>query len=362
MATLGGTVLDIMGSVLTSIEAETKSLPTAGIGAIVSVLAHDDDNVAGLAVENNKGERWTTFGDGQAGVKQSTHQETRQHATAAVAASVTDIQRAYALAPGLTDADVLLQVRAQGQPVAPDAAAAPPSTYEAEQLMPHVDPTAAAANGTQHWRQPDFAALWQAPLRKSATFGAAIEKSVQSGDLGEQVESLASKFPVEQKAPGSVLHPQAAYQNSFLKQIKAAPKAKIQSIIDYDPGRGQHSSRRDDATLADIRFEKERGKAAAKDGKAGGFAASLKGLTHAQRVAYVKNLLNFEGRETTVEAAQDIVQIFVLADAAERRTLYQAIEGKPWSGEMHATDWLTSNLLPAQAKGLTALLNQQAAP
>ena len=230
--------------------------------------------------------------------------------------------------------------------------------------MPHVDPTAAAANGTQAWQQSSFAALWQAPLRKSATFGAAIEASMQSGDLDEQVKSLADKFPDEKKAgpADSVVHPKAAYQQSFLKQVKAAPKAKIQSVIDYDPGRGQHASRRDDATLADIRLERERGKTAATGGKPGGFAASMKGLTHTQRVSYVKNLLNFEGRDTTVEAANDIVQIFIFADAVERHALYEAIEGKPWSGEIHGTDWLKTNLLPAQVKGLTALLNQKAAP
>ena len=88
----------------------------------------------------------------------------------------------------------------------------------------------------------------------------------------------------------------------------------------------------------------------------------MKGLTHTQRVRYVKNLLNFEGRDTTVEAANDIVQIFIFADAVERHALYEAIEGKPWSGEIHGTDWLKTNLLPAQVKGLTALLNQKAAP
>ena len=48
--------------------------------------------------------------------------------------------------------------------------------------------------------------------------------------------------------------------------------------------------------------------------------------------------------------------------AAERHALHDAIEGKPWSGEIHGTDWLKTNLLPMQVKGLTAMLNQKATP
>lgn len=48
--------------------------------------------------------------------------------------------------------------------------------------------------------------------------------------------------------------------------------------------------------------------------------------------------------------------------AAECHALHDAIRGEPWSGEIHGTDWLKTNLLPMQVKGLTAMLNQKATP
>jgi hypothetical protein len=288
--TLFGSVADIMATVIDGVDAATKTKPIVGIGSIVSALAHDDDNHAGLDVKDELGQRWRTFGDGDGGVKNSSeHQDTRSHVTQATAASIADVQHAFALPPSLTDSQVLHEVRAQTS--AP--AKASQANYGAEQLMPRLDKDKAAENDVQQWKQPTFATLWPTHIRAQhpATYGSAIVASLQAGDMAEQLDGLAASFHEIEAAPGaSHVHPRQAYQGSFLPQIKKSPQQKIQQIVDYDPARGQHATRTGDATVADINRSKQQAKAAANpppgvEAKNGLFAERLRGLTFTQRVA-----------------------------------------------------------------------------
>ncbi len=394
-ATRLGSVLDIMGPILEQVDAATASLPAVGFDAIVGDIAHDIDNVEGLWVQNDIGNVWQTFGDSHGGVKDTSKPEqaaTRSHVELSVKLGVQDVQHAYALPADSTDEHVKESVRSSTP--APGKTGQP--KYGPEQIMPkEVD----GANGQQKWQVANFQDLVGAHIRsdRANTYGGEIIKSMTSGDFGEQLDALAEKFPddspvnktlfsvpVPQTGPygtpsmGSApvtanlgtLHPKQGYKQEFLAQMKAPGTmfGKIQRIIDYDPARGQNSTRDDDATRQDMdRLEKQgremqgRGE---KDtqGRPADENTQLRGLTLTQRAEYVKNLESFKGWTTTDNEQEKMVRLFDTAPASDRRPLYRLVEGHEWRGEFKhgwtvSNDDLWNDLSRAHLDHLEALLN-----
>jgi hypothetical protein len=356
IATVGGSVLDIEESILPAIDDATKALPPIGIGDIVSGLEHDVDNAEGLLVTNDLGEHWRTFGDSHGGVldpSNKAQQDTKTHVEQAVQLGIADVMHAHAVDPAASAADVQSEVRAQ----TPAPAIANRPKYGPEQEMPVLDPSAPASeNGTQGWEQPSFAALWDAPVRTGdhgKKFSDLIKASAKGGDIHDQISDLASKFPTVQSTHWSHVHPRAAYLNGFVNELQANPKAKIQSIIDYDPGKGQAGSRTDDATREDMDRLEDQGQK-----QSGDRLARLRGLTLNERVHYVTNLESFRGWTTSQNEGEKIFELFETAAPGERRAMFYALSGDPWSGSLKSSGHdLWMNLDDSQRTRLTQLLN-----
>ena len=341
--TIFGSVLDIMNPIIAEIDKMTTTMPEVGMETIVGLLTHDVDNERGLWVTNQLGMQWQTFGDSHGGVKDPSapeQKDTRKYVEQAVQLGIADVQNAYALDPAQSDGAVPAMVRQQ----TPAPAMAGHGNYGAEQMMPYPDSAKAAQNGVQEWMQPDFNALWHAPVRSDKpddTFGIRILQSMASGDLGEQVKGLSAKFSAAYPTHGITLDLNAGYVHGFLEPMinPFTTKAKIQSIIDYDPGRGQANMRRDDATREDIDRLEEQGRVKGAHhetdpvtGQQADENTRLRGLTLAQRNEYIRNLSSFKGWTTSTNEQEKIVRLFDTAPPADRRPLYALVEGHPWGG------------------------------
>ncbi len=381
-ATIGGSVLDIMGPVMSDIDEKTSNLPAFGFDDIVALITHDVDNETGLWVTNDLKMQWKTFGDSHGGVKAdhaAEEAETREKIVKAVQLSVADVQHAYAADASKSDAEVLTHVQATtltpGKPGGPK--------FGAEQMMPFPDPSMSSVDGELGWKQGNFNDLWKAEVRSTLaiTYGARILEAMQAnGEFGKKLAGLGTNFPAKKKVYKEkwgrkiyvgTLHPKKAYENSFLGAMTSpgTTKRKIQSIIDYNPGRGQHSSRTDDATRKDMDRLENKGKDMARDGKPGpdGKPADkyslIRGLTLEQRYRYVRNLESWQGLGTSEGEEERIVLLFETCPKGQRKKLYRMLEGHKWTGNFRkgwtvTDDDLWDNLDGADLKKLRRLLNE----
>ncbi len=381
-ATIMGSVLDIMKDTQAQIDEKTASLPEFGFDDIVSLITHDMDNARGLWVTNELQMSWKTFGDSHGGVSPGAPAEqdaTKEKVETAVRLGVSDIQQAHAADASMSEQEVIAHVRSTTA-----APAKPGANYGAEQMMPFPDASRAADNGTQCWKQSNFQTLWGARVRsdQDETFGLRILQSmVPGGEFGDKLSGLAAKFPetkpVWHDTVGSYqvylgdLHPQAAYNNSFLAQMTtpSTTRAKIQQIIDFDPGRGQANSRTDDATRADLDRLHDKGQKMADekkpgpDGKPADRNTLLRGLTVEQRIHYINNLESWQGIGVSEGEQTSILELFQTAPSGERKELFRRLEGHSWQGHFKEgwtvrDDDLWDSLDGWQLKSLQRLLNE----
>ncbi|MDZ8188753.1 MAG: hypothetical protein RMX96_28370 [Nostoc sp. ChiSLP02] len=313
-ATIFGTVSAIYDTIIAQVQEKTKDMPELGFDDLVALVAHDFDNEQGLWVVNDLGDRWKTFGDSNLN-KEDSNNQTAKMAELAVKLGCKDIENAYALGSGnpgpYSDEWILNSVK--GQTPSP---ATPGDRYAPEQVLPRLDPD--ANNGTQNWQADSLDALWTVKIRSDLeqTYGEAITKSVESGEIKGKLEGMAAKFPENEDVAGGWLgtvHPQAGFIHGFLEPLVANPLVGLRSIIDFNPSEGQAGFNEDDAVMEETTDD-------------------LPHLTLNQRADRVRALI---GGWTGEDEGERVIEIFRTASVSDRPQLYRLVEGHAWTG-----DWI----------------------
>jgi hypothetical protein len=285
-------------SILESVEAMAPTLPAITLGDLLAKVFHDVDNEQGVKIEGGG----KVFGDAHLDTA------TENLAVAAIKAGNRDINKAYTLGTQMglpvSDVDLFGQVQLQTGGTG--------GQFVPETLMPKPD----ASEPPQNWKAADINALWDQKLlgNKGDSVGDAITKTVRTGAIADNLKGLAEKFP-EKKL---VLHPRKAYLKGFVAKIQHDPKAGVLDIINWAPhDMWTGNAPRDMA--ADL----------AKKGAAGDPKDNLTNMTMEARVKLVHGLISDGG-------AQDqsmLLKVFASITRSERATLYQLIEGHPWTGD-----------------------------
>lgn len=347
------TVDTIFTGVQTTVNQETANIPAMGFDDLVSLVAHDYDNENGLWVLNDLGDHWKLFGDGALDNPDPANR-TREIAQEAVALGVADIEHAASqgasrVGTPMTRPQLYDHVRS----VTGGRAQPNPDKYGPEQLLPRPDEARAAENGTQNWQRANLEELWTAPVHSgtAATFGSEIEASMQGGELNHELAGMAEKFPEEQTVDfGFVVHPRRGFLDGFLAPLVANPRAGLDDVINFSPSRGQAGFNEDDAIMREINGG-ENGAGAAPE-------AELRGMTIEQRVTRIRALISGSCAE---DEGAVVVRLFSTARPADRRVIYERIEGHPWEGDFRSgvftiDDDLHDALTNAQLTELRALI------
>ena len=314
-ATVLGTVQDIAADAYGTVVEKTKGLPALGFEDLVSMVAHDLDNEMGLWVENDIGDHWQTFGDSNL----SKSADTINIMTKAIRWGNEDIQRAHALGktnPGPMATEWILNTVRSQLP----SGAAVNGKYAPEQLIPRLDP--AKETSVQTWKADSIDELWDKQVRSDSPrkYGDELTKSVQNGEIKDQLSGLASMVDAEKKTYKygvylGTVHPQAAYKNGFLAPLLSNPKQGLKDIIDFNPALGQANHNEDDAVIEEMDAMNEK---------------QLSGMTLNQRVDRVRVLISGYGSE---EDGENVIKLFKTAQPGERPKLYSLVEGHPWKGD-----------------------------
>ncbi len=299
--------------ILQSVEAMAPTLPAVTLGDLIASIYHDVDNEKGINIKGGG----KIFGD------KNLDTGTENLAVGAIKASNNDISKAHDHGKTTTtpvpDKDLFDAVRKAG--------GGSSTKYAAELLIPEPDTKEPA----QNWKAADINVLWdQKFLGKSGdTVGQVISKRVQGGSIAIQLTALAGRFPVQQNAVIATLRPRDAYLNGFVKKLQANPKAGVLDIVHWAP--------HDMSTGTAPREVTEDLKAR---GAAGNKTENLGNLTGQQRVKFVRGLLSDARPQTFPDPASydSVIDIFDSISASERFTLYQAVEGRAWSGNIKAGD------------------------
>ena len=297
-------------------------MPAFGFDDVVALVTHDFDNEQGLWVVNDLQDRWKTFGDGSLNSSDADNQTPRM-AQLAVRVGCSDIEHAHALgtsSPGPYSTEwILNSVKTQAA-----SPAVPGDKYAPEQIIPRIDTD--KNNGTQNWQVDSIDTLWNTKIRSDLdrTYGQAITDSIRSGDIKDNLNGMAGKFPADQEVwkdlVGSgvetwlgTVHPKEAFIKGFLEPITTNPKVGLSGIIDFNPSEGQAWFNEDDAVMDE----------GTKD---------LPSLTLNQRADRVKALI---AGYTGADEGERVIEIFQAAPASDRSQLYQMVEGHAWTG-----DWI----------------------
>lgn len=305
--TVLGTVHQMYVAISQQIETMAASLPAVTLGDLLSKVFHDQDNVAGLAIEGGG----RVYGDDHLD-DPNPQNRTRALAEGAIRDGNADVQRAFRLggqrAGGqpIADADLFGQVR---------TATSTGDRYLAETRIP----IPATTEAPQNWQAGSLEDLWTRPVTGTSgpTVGAKIIEAMQPGkEIRHTLEDLAERFPeIESRWTGN-LQPRRAYRDGFLAPLVADPRAGLLHIINWAPDYGLADNSRDDQSLASGQ-ELDRG-------------GQLGGMTTAARVAYINQLI--DGSVAGSEGAL-VVRVFQTAPVGERRAMYRQIEGHDWSGD-----------------------------
>lgn len=331
-------VHQIYDNLHTEIVDKTKELPPIGFDDLVSMVAHDLDNEEGLIVKNDVGIKWRTYGDSNL----HKSQETKKHASHAVKLGIADVEFAYSLGSGgsssIPEKELYEKVRSHGQLV-------DNGKYAPEQMVPHL---VQEENGKQNWKAKDFSNLWVTKVRDdiNKTYGDLIKESVKTGELSHQMGDMANKFPESQEVKGVfTVHPKKAFEKGFFENLQNSPFSGLNSIIHFDPSKGQSFNNTDDIVMDEV-------------GKMND--TELQGLTLTQREKRIKNLLS---GYTPEEEGDVIVKLFKTCPVGDRAKLYKLVENREWSGDFNhgwftIDDDLWDDLSKKQLKDLKKLLNE----
>ena len=306
LTTALGTVNQMYVGILTEVNKISTTLPEVTLGDLIAKTYHDFDNERGVDVAGGR-----LYGDKNLN-NPDPQNVTLQLAVEGVKAGNQDVNEAFRIGqstPNLQDDAVFQQVRS--------ATSAPADSYIPETKVP----LPGAGNPAQNWLAPSFEVLWNWPIvtGSAVTIGAQITGAMKPGaEIRKQLDDLGARFPPTDPHLTGDLHPRRAYFDGFVAPIAANPRQAILSIINWAPSYGLASDARDDVSLATAQELLSKG--------------MLAGMTFPARVNYVRELI--DGWVTGAEEEM-VVNLFSTAPAANRRFIYQAIEGHAWTG-----DWI----------------------
>ncbi|MBB4634916.1 eCIS core domain-containing protein [Longimicrobium terrae] len=299
----------LYGRIMGDINAMAASLPPITLGDMVARVFHDWDNEHGVDVGGGR----TVFGDNQLD-NPAPSNATRGLAQAAMRAGITDVRQAYTLgAAGGTAVDrpaLFAAVRS--------GTGATGTQYAPETMIL----TPASTQPAHNWHAADLETLWTLPIvaGSTTTVGQAISAGlVPGGEMRRALDDLALRFPTSSFG----MNPRAAYLGGFVGPLVANPLAGVRGIIHWVPNYGLHSTDTDDISMDT---------AGELDTVPAGSPSRLEGMTMPARAGYVRELIS--GSVGDDEEAM-VMRIFETAPLADRRRLYEAVEGHPWTG-----DWI----------------------
>jgi len=390
LATILGTVSYIEDDVRSTLEGKVASFPPLGFERLVALATHDVDNREGVKVINDLNEQWTAYGDGQ--MKEPGHGASQKFAIEAVALGCQDIRDAHKFPMVVVDPFAALQVDGPGG-----------RKYKPEQKMPRVDP-AFEKTELAGWDAKDLDDLWDNDIRSGSkyTYGMEITRSAREGDIKDQIAGMADMIDETKGALGKIvklaidrkgqlapmeegernenvpiakplltidaalahLEPRAAFVAGVQQPITTDTKGTLQRIIDYDPSTGQAWFNEDDAVMEEMNRMAARDKKANEEkGPGEQTQDSLKGLTMTQRATWAKHIMGGTVSSVSEDEEEAIVKLFETCPPAQRRQLYQDIEGHAWKGD-YQEGWFTdddelyNSLSGAELKKVRQLINE----
>lgn len=304
--------------IIGQVEAMASELPAIMLGDLLTTVFHNVDSEAGLDVA----------GGGTAKGDWHLDDTTQGMAVKAMHAGMRDIDQAFLLGQRAAASGGAGGGSSNGAAGASSTAPAGGEDWSAifaavrkatgaksDRFVPETMEPRATDQREPRWKAGSIEELWTQSIFEGAgrTVGAAITAELQHGSIREQLDSLAEKFPT-----GRFHNARESYRQGFVTPLLANPYAGVVDIVHWAP-RGMSSANIADSMRDDL---------ASLDRP--GSVEKTSGMTPEQRLTYVRRLVD---GGMSLDAPR-ILQLFGAMDIGERRAVYAAIDGHPWSGKL----------------------------